>query len=343
MSVPSITCLVPTHRRPQFLRRLLRFYRQVPPGFRIVAVDSSDAALADENARVVAEACAAGLDVEHRRSDLDFIGKCRAALEATESPFVCLCADDDVIFPDAVYQCADFLEQHPGYISAQGRTAQVYPGRRWFGCVRLKGFDITDDDPFVRCRTLAGSFFSNFYSVYRREQLAENFRITAANSDSRLSYTMPEMLLSQLSALRGRIKVLPVMHLLMERHPTNAGYLGRSGVRQQAEEMYQRFKSGLAAEFVSAGINRTLAESYIDEFFGYFRESSLAHRKRRRSLGESLNHKVRSLQERAAEFLADEQTRHRRLIRASDYAGSEAAWNTAVQLIREFPLGIPEG
>lgn len=341
MSAPRITCLVPTHRRPQFLRRLLRFYREVPPNFRIVTVDSSDAALADENARAVAEACAAGLDVEHRRSELDFIGKSLAALEAADSPFVFLCADDDVIFPDAVHQCADFLEQQPGYVSAQGRTAQVYPGRRWFGCVRLKGLDITDDDPFARCRTLAGNFFSNFYSVYRRDELVRNFRATAAHSDSRLSYTMPEMLLSQLSALRGRIKVLPVMHLLMERHPTNAGYLGRTGVRQQAEEMYQRFKDGLAGELVRAGVERSTAESYLDEFFGYFRESSLAHRRRRRSLGESLRHKVQSFQERAAEYLGDEQTRHRRLIRASDYAASEPAWGVALQLIREFPDGMP--
>ena len=42
MPTPTITCLIPTHNRPQFLRRLLNFYEQFPPGFPI----SPDAASA---------------------------------------------------------------------------------------------------------------------------------------------------------------------------------------------------------------------------------------------------------------------------------------------------------
>jgi glycosyltransferase domain-containing protein len=336
-----LTCLVPTHRRPAFLRRLLRFYRECPPGFGFVVVDSSDDESAAENARVIAEAVAGGLQVEHRRLALDFVGKLAVALPEVRTPFVMLCADDDVLFPDACHKGVDFLEQNPGYVSAQGRTAQLYPGRKRFACMRLKGFDVDDDDPFVRCQRLADSFFSNFYSVYRRETLAENFRLTAAATDSRLSYTMPEMLLSQLSLIRGRVKVLPAMHLLMERHPTNAGYLGRTGERPQAEAMYRRFKECLVGELVRAGVAAEAADRHVDAAFGYFRETSLKHRSRARTPGAKAAHLVRSLVERVEDAFQCDRARHRRLIRAGDLAGSEGAWQCAVGLMREFPDGMP--
>jgi glycosyltransferase domain-containing protein len=325
------------------LRRWLHFYGRFPPGFGIVIADSSAPEVAAENARLVATAQAQGLAVEHRPLNLDFMSKCLVALEQTESPWVTLCADDDFLFPEAVKQCADFLERQPGYVSAQGSTALLYPERRRFGCMRLKGFNVEESVPYERCRRLAGNFFSNFYSVYRREELTRNFRLATANTDSRLTYTLPEMLLSQLSALQGRIKVLPGMHLLMERHPTNAGYLGRTGVRPQAEALYQRFRYCLVTELVATGLPSTTAEHYVDETFGYFREPSLKHRSRRRSPGDKVAHLVRSVTERVQDAFYPDQVRHRRLIRRSDYAGSEAIWAAAVKLMRTYPDGIPAG
>lgn len=341
MSADRLTCVVPTHHRAPFLRRLLRFYRECPPGFGFVIVDSSAEAEATANARVIAEATADGLRVEHRRLALDFVGKLAQALPEVRTPYVMLVADDDVLFPAACHRCVDFLEANPGYVSAQGRTALLYPDRQRFAAMRLKGFDVADAEPFARCQRLADSFFSNFYSVYRTAELANNFRITAAATDSRLSYTMPEMLLSQLSLIRGRIKILPAMHLLMERHPTNASFLGRTGERQQAEAMYQRFRTCLVGELIATGVSAERAGEYVDESFGYFRETSLKHRARRRPLSQKLNRLGRSLMERVEDAFQCDRARHRRLLRRGDLAGDEQAWEVAVKLMREFPDGIP--
>lgn len=337
-----LTCLVPTHRRPAFLRRLLRFHQGCSEPVSLVVVDSSDDAAATENARAIATAKSAGLEVEHRRIGLDFIGKLRVALEEVRTPYVALCADDDVLFPGAMFRCADFLDTHPGHVSAQGRTALLYPHRRHFACMRLKGYDIGDDDPFTRCRKLADSFFSNFYAVYRPAELAENFRITAAHSDARLGYVQPEMLLSQLSALRGRIKVLPAMYLLMERHGTNAGFLGRSGERPDAATVYARFRECLVTEFERAGIDPARAGAYVDETFGYFRETSLRHRARRRPPGERLRRMLQAARERIEDAVHCDQARHRRLIRHGDHADAGPDWDRAVGLMRQFPDGIPD-
>lgn len=342
MSSDRLTCVVPTHHRAPFLRRLLRFYRECPPGFGFVIVDSSAEPEAEANARVIAEAVLGGLQVEHRRLALDFVGKLAVALAEVRTPFVMLVADDDVLFPAACHRCVEFLEANPGFVSAQGRTALLYPDRKRFAAMRLKGFDVDDAEPFARCQRLADSFFSNFYSVYRTADLANNFRITAAATDSRLSYTMPEMLLSQLSLIRGRVKILPAMHLLMERHPTNASFLGRTGERQQAEAMYQRFRMCLVAELAAAGVAAERAGQYVDDAFGYFRQTSLKHRARRRTFGQKLTRLGRSFLERIEDAFQCDRARHRRLLRRGDIAGDEHAWEVAVNLMRAYPDGVPD-
>ena len=53
MTTSAITCLVPTHNRPQFLRRLLKFYGQFPPSFAISVVDSSCPDTAAQNVAAI--------------------------------------------------------------------------------------------------------------------------------------------------------------------------------------------------------------------------------------------------------------------------------------------------
>jgi glycosyltransferase domain-containing protein len=340
MTEPAVTCLVPTHNRANFLRRWLRFYREFPPGFAVTVVDSSGPSAAAENVALV-EAARGSLKIQYQHLDLDLMTKCQQALETTTTPFVTLCADDDLVFPDAVAKCAEFLARNSGYSSALGRTAKVYPNRRWFGRVRLKGYSIEDDDPLVRCRRLAGNFFTNYYAVYPLDTLRANFRLVSAHTDSRTTYALAEMLLSQLSAIRGRIKVLPFMHLVLERHPAMAGVLCRGQQWNEVEAHYQRFKQCLVEEFANAGVERAKAGEYVDEQFVHFRDPNLLHRLRKRSLGEALQHHLRAACERVEDRFQNEGVRHRRPIRAGDIAGSETIWKAAVQIMRDHPDGIP--
>ena len=340
MSSSFVTCLVPTHNRPPFLRRLLRFYSQFPPGVAISVVDSSRPAAAAENVAAI-NGSSRKLSVGYQHFDLDFIGKCVRALEQVETPFTVFCADDDFLFPDAVRQCTEFMIDNPNYASAMGRTAQINPKLpRWCSRV-LRGYSIENEQPFERCRQLATHWFTNFYAVYRTETLLDNFRAAAASTDSSLYYLVPEMLLSQLSALRGRIKVLPTMYSLMERHGTNAGAGMRVGIREQAESQFQRFKECLAGQFVRAGIEGVEAERYIDDQFGFFREPDQAARRRPRSISEVAGHFLDSFREKLVGIWEPNFNRHRRFVRAGDLVGCEPVWHAAVQLMCDFPQGIP--
>jgi glycosyltransferase domain-containing protein len=205
MTSPRVTCLIPTHNHPQFLRRLLAYYSEFSPVYPVVVVDFSKPEESEENRATVSE-CQRKFGITYRHDDTDFLSKCIRALEIVKTPFVALCADDDVLFPETVLQCAEFLSHNPGYSSALGRVALLRPSNPKWTTQVLRGYSIEDDSSLERCRRLADVFFTNFYAVYRTEVLLENYLVTAQHTDASANSLLPEMLLGQLSVLRGRLK-----------------------------------------------------------------------------------------------------------------------------------------
>ena len=343
MSDERLTCLIPTHNRPQFLRRMLQFYSQFPPGFSVLVVDSGNPQAAAEHLAIV-EAWKSELNIEYRYFDLNFVDKCARGLELVQTPFVVLCAHDDLLFPDAVWRCVEFLEREPEFSSAIGRTAEMHPNRPHWCCRVLRGYPIEDDRPFERCRQLAAVWFNNFYAVYRTKNLLDMFQVTAASTDYSFDFNLHEFLLSQLNVLRGRVKVLPLIYQLQTRHGANASAAVRVGVRPQAELQYQRFRECLANQFVQAGIDRSKAERFIDDSYGYYRAPTWESRVPPRSTATVIRrgqHLLHGIAEKGLGLWKPGFNRHRRFVRASDLVGCEPIWNAAVRLIEEFPHGIP--
>jgi glycosyltransferase domain-containing protein len=340
MTDERLTCVVPTHNRPHFLRRLLHLYRQFPPGFPFIIMDSSNPGAAAQNREVV-ESFRDVLSIDYQHLVLNITDKCVEGLKRVQSQYVVFCADDDYLFPDTVWDCVNFLEREPDYATAMGRTAQLNPKFPRWCCRVLKGYSIEHSRPFDRCRELAANWCTNFYAVYRTATMLDIFQITAANTNSSVNYHLPEMLFSQLSVLRGRVKIFPKMYSLMEKHSSNAGAAMRTGVRQDAESMYLRFKGCLVDQFVKAGTDRSESESFIDEEYGYFRETDLSIRRRPRSAADLVRHWFSGIAEKATPSASTGSNRHRRFVRTKDVESCGPVWNAAVQLLKQFPLGIP--
>lgn len=339
MNAGSVTCLVPTHNRPHFLRRWLRFYQNFPPGFAVLVVDSSAPAAAAENQALVA-APGGAIAVSYLHLPFNFYQKLAQGLELVKTPYVTLCADDDIIMPDAVQRSADFLEQHPEYGSALGRTVKVYPRRRWFAFQRLKGYSIEHSDPLSRCRQMARNFFTNFYAVHRTTSLRSDFRLVAAGSDGTANDAVGEALLSQLSVIGGRVKLLPCLHLLIERHPAMGGIL-YGGRWANVVEQFQMFRRSLVGELAASGVDRAVAEAYVDHQYHHFSDPVNPRQWRQRTFPETLAYLLSSTGERLGDVFHDGQARHRRPMARSDYAGSEVQWQAAIALMRQYPDGLP--
>lgn len=345
MTRENLTCLVPTHNRPSFLRRLLCFYTQFSPDCSFLVADSSENSAASENRRAI-ESCKNELEIEYFRCESEggFYGKSVLALERIRSPFVVLCADDDLLVPSTLSKCVDFLANQPEYASAMGRTVLLNTSRAsWRGSLRvLKGYSIEDEHPFSRCRQMATQWFSNFYAVARKESLVASFRIAAAAANPKSLPQLPEMLLSHLSLLSGKAKVLPLMYSVWQRHSSNWGSATCKQIQPQAEQRYQQFKDILADQFVQVGVSRAESEKCIDDWYGHFRFPDLSSRRHNRSIGQRVDRALRGLAERVLDSIWTERVRHCRSVRASDLVGCESTWEAAVKLIRDFPHGIAD-
>lgn len=339
----TLTILVPTHDRPQFLRRLLKFYSQCRPKFFFMVVDSSQSVFAEENRQIV-DGVSDRLNIVYRHNPLSFFEKISSELGRVTTPFVALCADDDCLLPETVVSCVEYLATKSGYSSVLGHKAQLNTTiHRWPSHLKiLKGYSIERDSILERCRMMATRWYSNFYAVHHTTTLQRNFQIVAANSSSRSLPQLPEMLMSQLSVICGRIKVLPAMYSISQRHESNCTNTVARCLQPNPEQYYEQFQTCLIHQLLASGIAPASSEALVEEWFGHFRHPNFATRRKPLSTAAHINRAVRGLIERLEDFLWTDQVRHCRGVRSRDLVGCQSSWHAAVKIIREFPHGIPD-
>lgn len=336
MERPRLTCLVPTHNRPHFLRRLWRFYQQFPLACSFMVVDSSHPAAAEENLAEINKA-RGSLEITYRHIDAGFHAKCSQALQQIDTPYVVFCADDDYLLPSALEHCVEFLDRHAGYSVAQGiMTIVNRPGKSPYATA---GYSLEDDNPIARCRKMFRFGFTTFYGIYRTATLRENFQITTESLDCQSSHFFPEIMLLQLSVIRGRVKVLPEIYYLHEEHDSNCAGAPKVSDPNRAAELEQQFRTSLSNQLEQIGLSRTQAERLIRERcellpglgLKYSDQSTL------RRLRRFLNRTWRQV----LNLVVREGTIYRRSLRAADWSGQESEWQEALRLMTTYPKGIP--
>lgn len=215
-----LTYVIPTHNRSKFLRRALQYYSQLKCSAPILIADSSDLTNAAENRRTVAT-CADQLNVQYRHLDLGVISKCRVVLETVDTPFSVFAADDDFQVPSALNKCTEFLQKYPEYTTCGG-------------ALLLATADSSADTSVWTYRSVESSEALRrlnrvsldrnahlFYAVHRTKDLTERFQQTDEFTDYDSARIMPEVLLTQLMALRGRIKLLNDVSYIYTKHGEN--------------------------------------------------------------------------------------------------------------------------
>src|SRR5580698_9326337 len=118
------TILIPTHNRPRYLDRCVRWFLEL--GFPIAIADSSDVAW-DSTLRN-----SAAISYLHRPGGIQtYPQKLQAALATISTPLVAPCADDDFITKEGLSQSIDFLRANADYSAALGYaySYQVFGSR----------------------------------------------------------------------------------------------------------------------------------------------------------------------------------------------------------------------
>lgn len=201
------TILVPTFNRPALVQGLARYYATRAPALSLLVLDSSGAEVQEANAAVLASL---GARVRHLTFPEDVLPhlKIQNGLEAVATPYASFCADDDIVFPEALQQSIAFLEKRADHVCAHG----VYLNFRASGRelhIRRDYFGPDNDaaHPGARIFRLLQDYESLFYAVYRIADLREIFAALPVPANS-----FQELFQSVATVIKGKVKRLPAIY-----------------------------------------------------------------------------------------------------------------------------------
>ncbi|MBI4354239.1 MAG: TIGR00180 family glycosyltransferase [Candidatus Omnitrophica bacterium] len=212
-----LTVLIPTYNRYEELTRLLAYLTSVGRPGRVDVLDSSAHALPEGPLRrALAEE-----GVVHRRYDpaMPPMEKLADGLAHVTTPYTVVWNDDDFLVPRTLRLGAQFLEAHPDYSLAHGRSATFKPGAsrgtmEWVAVYPQRAIaQPTASERLLDHFTRYGAVLN--YSVHRTALLRENVRRCCAHS---FGYAWGELALGGLDVIQGKAHCLHQLYLLKEIH-----------------------------------------------------------------------------------------------------------------------------
>ncbi len=274
-----LTYIIPTHNRSHFLRRALKYYAALGCSRPIHIADSSGPTEKAENRRSVS-LYGDRLDLRYAHFDLGVISKCRTMLEGVDTPFTVFSADDDFQVPSAVEKCTEFLAQNRDYTTCSGSSLFATAGNSHYVTARtyrsVESFDVLRR----LNRVSLGRYYCLFYAVHRTEDLFRRFQKTDEFTNYESSRILPEVLLLQLMAVSGRIKLIKEVSYVREGHEASdsarlPNFQDLSAFRHNFEAYQQPLTEQLnkLTELSPDGALRVVKQSLVDlvpECFGLF-------------------------------------------------------------------------
>ncbi|MBN2683934.1 MAG: TIGR00180 family glycosyltransferase [Pontiellaceae bacterium] len=211
----KITVLVNVHNRHERLSRQLDYIHQHYD--HILVLDSSDVEYTGKHDYP---------NVEYfYYPRWEYVDKLADVIKKVKTPYAHLCADDDFYVPSAIYSCVSFLEKHEDYVCAHGRYIAFYWDGKHFDMQPLYthyiGRDICCDDVEQRLYDSFNPYIQLLYGVHRSATLQECF--VQASIKQVLNHRLVELLVTALSAVNGKHKVLPLLYGARETLYDSAG------------------------------------------------------------------------------------------------------------------------
>ena len=202
--------VVPTFEGTRFLKRMLDYFRHLRFAGRIVLADNSSGAHRAFVAGCAADYAELEIEVHAFPPDIRFLDKMVEALERTDSRYVMLHAHDDFMLPEPVESCVEFLAANPAYGVARGRVAMFALSRGADAHAGQVGMSLTahpmrgyeQDDAAERVLNHIERYASTLYSIHRRQDLIESFRVTEKATKNVIFF---QYLSSCISVLKGKV------------------------------------------------------------------------------------------------------------------------------------------
>lgn len=202
------TLVIPTYNRPALLRRLVHYYRERAASMRLLVLDSSLAAAAEQNAKALA---VYGEPVKHVAfpPTTPMATKLALGLGRVESSFASFCADDDLVFPTGLEEALAVLAGEPDHVCAHGLYLNFREAGHDVHLMReYAGASNDAHHAGARIFRLLQKYESLFYAVYRTPDLRD-----IASAVAELPTLHFQELFQSVSALiKGKVRRFPAFY-----------------------------------------------------------------------------------------------------------------------------------
>ena len=204
----QITLIIILHNRHANLDRLLEYYSG--QYFSIIIADSSseEHVFVKERKPYVKYSYTPGLT---------YTQKVEIILQQVTTDYVALCADDDFIIAEGLFECAAFLNDNPGYCVAQGVILKYYQntiGKKLRYDMVYKGdHSLSSENAVQRMENLFNPYKSLLYALHRTPVLKEAFQNAGA---ALKNLYLNEYLTSIIPIFKGKSKDLTCLYQVRE-------------------------------------------------------------------------------------------------------------------------------
>ncbi len=199
----NVTIVIPTHFRHAYLARVLEQYAK--SGIPVLVADSTDIPFEDASKYQNV--------TYYHWPEKNFIDKLHAAIQAVNTPYVVMRADNRHTVPEAITQCANFLADNPDYSICHG----AYVAVERFGTTLSarpnyhedEHCGLTGETPTARIMEVWDRYIPAFYAVSHTESWKRVLDIAVGGITNNNAL---EVLQSLLTAADGKSKRLPVFY-----------------------------------------------------------------------------------------------------------------------------------
>lgn len=289
----NIDIVIPTHNRPDLLRRVLDYYSNNGKEFNFIIADSSSPQNKARNKKLISTYPKLKiLYIDKFSENLQQHIKFAKMVKYVKSKYVCLCADDDFIVPNGIKECVNFLEKNPDYVAAHGS----YIGFYLFKFLNFKSFwwnfryshrSISHRNPEKRLVSHISNFTLVMWAVRRSDVVKTCYQeLSKANFDPYLLLTYGELLPDFLTVVYGKIKRLKTFYGARQYFlsiATNYSHLIDALNTQAFDVEYAKLKNSLVRNLIKKSIiskNKAaeIIDSSMDKYLKYLYQEYLVTR-----------------------------------------------------------------
>lgn len=265
----NYTLLIPTHNRPEYLKRLISYYSDV--NYKVIILDSSNESYPYQNK------IPDNFTYIYNKGE-NFTDKMLSVLANTKTEYVGMCADDDFIVKSSIDKCLLFLNDNPDYCSVQGHYISFQLKNQAITYLPMYfysvGKDINGISSEIRLKQLFTPYMNLFYAIHKTENLKIAFQLFKGNLNN---MNFLEILIGVVSVICGYHKILPIFYGAREKLPLSVGAthvnMDKISTDKKYAKEYSDFKN-ILTEFLCKrdNISRTKSKEIIENSLSVYLE-----------------------------------------------------------------------